>query len=87
MAFIEDFECEAYKLGIPVKTRHNEVAPNQFESAPIFEEVNLAVDHNLLLMDVMRKVARKHKLRVYFTKKPFAGINGSGKHNNWSSGY
>jgi len=84
MAFIEDFECEAYKLGIPVKTRHNEVAPNQFESAPIFEEVNLAVDHNLLLMDVMRKVARKHKFRVLFHEKPFAGINGSGKHNNWS---
>src|SRR5664280_2852117 len=84
MAFIEDFECEAYKLGIPVKTRHNEVAPNQFESAPIFEEVNLAVDHNLLLMDVMRRVARKHKFRVLFHEKPFAGINGSGKHNNWS---
>jgi glutamine synthetase len=84
MAFIEDFECEAYKLGIPVKTRHNEVAPNQFESAPIFEEVNLAVDHNLLLMDVMRRVARRHKLRVLFHEKPFAGINGSGKHNNWS---
>jgi glutamine synthetase len=84
MSFIEDFECEAYKLGIPVKTRHNEVAPNQFESAPIFEEVNLAVDHNLLLMDVMRRVARKHKFRVLFHEKPFAGINGSGKHNNWS---
>ena len=84
MAFIKDFECEAYKLGIPVKTRHNEVAPNQFESAPIFEEVNLAVDHNLLLMEVMRKVARKHKFRVLFHEKPFAGINGSGKHNNWS---
>jgi glutamine synthetase len=84
MAFIEDFECEAYKLGIPVKTRHNEVAPNQFESAPIFEEVNLAVDHNLLLMDIMRRVARKHKFRVLFHEKPFAGINGSGKHNNWS---
>jgi len=84
MAFIEDFECEAYRLGIPVKTRHNEVAPNQFESAPIFEEVNLAVDHNLLLMDIMRRVARKHKFRVLFHEKPFAGINGSGKHNNWS---
>jgi len=84
MAFIEDFECEAYKLGIPVKTRHNEVAPNQFESAPIFEEVNLAVDHNLLLMDIMRRIARKHKFRVLFHEKPFAGINGSGKHNNWS---
>jgi glutamine synthetase len=84
MAFIEDFECEAYKLGIPVKTRHNEVAPNQFECAPIHEEVNLAVDHNLLLMDIMRRIARKHKFRVLFHEKPFAGINGSGKHNNWS---
>ena len=84
MAFMEDFECEAYRLGIPVKTRHNEVAPNQFECAPIFEEVNLAVDHNQLLMDIMKKVARKHKFRVLFHEKPFAGINGSGKHNNWS---
>ncbi len=84
MCFIKDFEVEAYKLGIPVKTRHNEVAPNQFECAPIFEEVNLAVDHNQLLMDVMRRVARKHKFRVLFHEKPFAGINGSGKHNNWS---
>jgi glutamine synthetase len=84
MSFIEDFECEAYKLGIPVKTRHNEVAPNQFESAPIYEEVNLAVDHNQLLMDVMRRIGRKHKFRVLFHEKPFAGINGSGKHNNWS---
>jgi glutamine synthetase len=84
MCFMEDFECEAYKLGIPVKTRHNEVAPNQFECAPIFEEVNLAVDHNQLLMDIMRRVARKHKFRVLFHEKPFAGINGSGKHNNWS---
>ena len=84
MSFIEDFECEAYKLGIPVKTRHNEVAPNQFECAPIYEEVNLAVDHNQLLMDVMKRVARKHKFRVLFHEKPFAGINGSGKHNNWS---
>jgi len=84
MCFIEDFECEAHKLGIPVKTRHNEVAPNQFESAPMFEEVNLAVDHNLLLMDIMRRVARRHKFRVMFHEKPFAGINGSGKHNNWS---
>ncbi len=84
MCFIKDFECEAYKLGIPVKTRHNEVAPNQFECAPIFEEVNLAVDHNQLLMDIMRRVARKHKFRVLFHEKPFAGINGSGKHNNWS---
>jgi glutamine synthetase len=84
MCFIEDFECEAHKLGIPVKTRHNEVAPNQFESAPMFEEVNLAVDHNQLLMDIMKRVARKHKFRVLFHEKPFAGINGSGKHNNWS---
>ncbi|HUX97283.1 MAG TPA: glutamine synthetase III [Bacteroidales bacterium] len=84
MYFMEDFECEAYKLGIPVKTRHNEVAPNQFECAPIFEEVNLAVDHNQILMDIMKKVARKHKFRVLFHEKPFAGINGSGKHNNWS---
>jgi len=84
MSFIEDFECEAYKLGIPVKTRHNEVAPNQFECAPIHEEVNLAVDHNQLLMDVMRRIARRHKFRVLFHEKPFAGINGSGKHNNWS---
>jgi glutamine synthetase len=84
MFFIKDFECESYKLGIPVKTRHNEVAPNQFECAPIFEEVNLAVDHNQLLMDIMKRVARKHKFRVLFHEKPFAGINGSGKHNNWS---
>jgi glutamine synthetase len=84
MCFMEDFESEAYKLGIPVKTRHNEVAPNQFECAPIFEEVNLAVDHNQLLMDIMKRVARKHKFRVLFHEKPFAGINGSGKHNNWS---
>jgi glutamine synthetase len=84
MCFIEDFECEAHKLGIPIKTRHNEVAPNQFESAPMFEEVNLAVDHNQLLMDIMKRVARRHKFRVLFHEKPFAGINGSGKHNNWS---
>jgi glutamine synthetase len=84
MAFMKDFEIESYKLGIPVKTRHNEVAPNQFECAPIFEEANLAVDHNQLIMDLMRRVARKHKFRVLFHEKPFAGINGSGKHNNWS---
>jgi len=84
MSFMEDFECESYKLGIPVKTRHNEVAPNQFECAPVFEEVNIAVDHNQLLMDIMKRVARKHKFRVLFHEKPFAGINGSGKHNNWS---
>lgn len=84
VAFMRDFETEALKLGIPVKTRHNEVAPNQFECAPIYEEVNLAVDHNQLLMDVMKRIARKHKFRVLFHEKPFAGINGSGKHNNWS---
>ena len=82
--FMRDFETESYKLGIPLKTRHNEVAPNQYEVAPIFEEVNIAVDHNLLLMDLMDKVARRHKLRVLFYEKPFAGVNGSGKHNNWS---
>jgi glutamine synthetase len=84
MAFMKEFEYEAYKLGIPVKTRHNEVAPNQFECAPIFEEANLAVDHNQLIMDIMKRVARNHKFRVLFHEKPFAGINGSGKHNNWS---
>ncbi|RAI99749.1 glutamine synthetase [Chitinophaga skermanii] len=83
-AFMRDFEEESYKLGIPLRTRHNEVAPAQFECAPIFEEVNIAVDHNSLLMDVMNKVAKRHKLRVLFHEKPFAGINGSGKHNNWS---
>lgn len=85
-AFMRDFEIESLKLGIPVKTRHNEVAPNQFECAPIFEEVNLAIDHNLLLMDLMEKIARKHNFRVLFHEKPFKGINGSGKHNNWSLG-
>ncbi len=83
-AFMTEFEYEAYKLGIPVKTRHNEVAPNQFECAPVFEEANLAVDHNQLIMDIMRRVARTHKFRVLFHEKPFAEINGSGKHNNWS---
>ncbi len=83
-AFMRDFEKESYKLGIPLRTRHNEVAPSQFECAPIFEEVNLAVDHNTLLMDIMDRVARRHKLRVLLHEKPFAGINGSGKHNNWS---
>jgi glutamine synthetase len=83
-AFMRDFEEEAYKLGIPLRTRHNEVAPAQFECAPIFEEVSVAVDHNILLMDIMDRVARRHKLRVLFHEKPFAGINGSGKHNNWS---
>ncbi|MGM0375663.1 MAG: glutamine synthetase III [Bacteroidota bacterium] len=84
IAFMEDFEIEAYRLGIPVKTRHNEVAPNQFEVAPIFEETNLANDHNQLIMDLMKKVARKHNFRVLYHEKPFKGINGSGKHNNWS---
>ncbi len=83
-AFMRDFENEGYKLGIPLRTRHNEVAPAQFECAPIFEELNLAVDHNTLLMDVMTKVAKRHKLKVLLHEKPFAGINGSGKHNNWS---
>ncbi|MFT4601495.1 MAG: glutamine synthetase [Arenicella sp.] len=82
--FMREFEYEAHLLGIPVTTRHNEVAPNQFECAPMFEEVNIANDHNLLLMDVMEKVARKHNFRVLLHEKPFAGINGSGKHNNWS---
>jgi glutamine synthetase len=82
--FMRDFEQEAYKLGIPLRTRHNEVAPAQFECAPIFEEVNLAVDHNTLLMDIMSRVAKRHKLVVLLHEKPFAGINGSGKHNNWS---
>src|SRR5690349_4555904 len=83
-AFMRDFEDEAYKLGIPLRTRHNVVAPAQYECAPIFEEVSVACDHNLLLMDVMDRVARRHKLRVLLHEKPFAGINGSGKHNNWS---
>ncbi|MEO8766033.1 MAG: glutamine synthetase III [Ginsengibacter sp.] len=83
-AFMRDYEEEAYKLGIPLRTRHNEVAPSQFECAPIFEEVNLAVDHNTLLMDVMTRVAKTHNLIVLLHEKPFAGINGSGKHNNWS---
>jgi glutamine synthetase len=83
-AFMRELEIEALQLGIPCKTRHNEVAPNQFELAPIFEETNLAVDHNMLLMSVMKKVARKHGFRVLLHEKPFAGINGSGKHNNWS---
>jgi glutamine synthetase len=83
-AYMRDYEEEAYKLGIPLRTRHNEVAPAQFECAPIFEEVNLAVDHNTLLMDVMTRVASRHNLRVLLHEKPFAGINGSGKHNNWS---
>ncbi|ASB49692.1 glutamine synthetase III family protein [Alkalitalea saponilacus] len=84
IAYMEDFEHESYLLGIPVKTRHNEVAPNQFEIAPIFEECNLANDHNQLIMDVMKRIARKHGFRILFHEKPFKGINGSGKHNNWS---
>ncbi len=84
LSFMMDLEKECTKLGIPVKTRHNEVAPNQFELAPVFEEANLAVDHNLLLMDVMDKIADRHNFKVLFHEKPFEGINGSGKHNNWS---
>jgi len=83
-AYMRDFELECIKLGVPIRTRHNEVAPNQFECAPMFEEANLAVDHNQLLMDVMSKVARRHRFRLLLHEKPFAGINGSGKHNNWS---
>ncbi len=83
-AFMRDFEYESHLLGIPVRTRHNEVAPAQFECAPVFEETNLAVDHNLLLMDVMEKVAIRHNFRVLMHEKPYAGVNGSGKHNNWS---
>ena len=85
-SFMVDFEIEAFKLGIPLKTRHNEVAPSQFECAPVFEEINLAVDHNQLLMDLMDKVARRHSFKVLLHEKPYAGINGSGKHNNWSLG-
>lgn len=85
-AFMKDLEIKSLELGIPVKTRHNEVAPNQFELAPIYEECNLAVDHNMLLMSLMRKVAREHGFRVLLHEKPFKGVNGSGKHNNWSLG-
>lgn len=85
-AFMKDLEIKALELGIPVKTRHNEVAPNQFELAPVFEECNLAVDHNMLIMSLMRKVARSHGFRVLLHEKPFKGVNGSGKHNNWSLG-
>ena len=84
--FMKDLEIESYKLGIPVKTRHNEVAPNQFELAPIYEECNLANDHNQLIMSVMKRVARRHNFRILLHEKPFAGVNGSGKHNNWSLG-
>ena len=83
-AFMRDLEIECHKLGIPVRTRHNEVGPGQYELAPMYEEVNVAVDHNQLLMDLMDRVARRHKLRVLLHEKPFAGVNGSGKHNNWS---
>lgn len=83
-AFMQDLETQTYQLGIPVKTRHNEVAPNQYECAPIFEEANLSVDHNLLFMDLMKKIARNHNFRVILHEKPFQGVNGSGKHNNWS---
>lgn len=86
IAFMKDLEYECLKLGIPVKTRHNEVAPNQFELAPVYEEANLANDHNQLLMTVMDKIARRHRFRVLLHEKPFKGINGSGKHNNWSLG-
>lgn len=84
LAFMEEFEYEAHRLGIPVKTRHNEVAPNQFECAPVFEEVNLSIDHNQLMMHLLDKVARRHHFTVLLHEKPFSGVNGSGKHNNWS---
>lgn len=83
-AFMQDMETEALQLGIPLKTRHNEVAPSQFECAPIYEEINLAIDHNQLLMDIMDRVAKRHHFKVLLHEKPYAGINGSGKHNNWS---
>jgi glutamine synthetase len=83
-AFMQEFEIESYKLGIPIKTRHNEVAPNQYECAPVFEEANLAVDHNQLLMTVMKRVAKKHNFKVLFHEKPYKDVNGSGKHCNWS---
>ena len=84
LAFMQEFEYEAHRLGIPVKTRHNEVAPNQFECAPVFEEVNLSIDHNQLMMHLLDKVARQHDFTVLLHEKPFSGVNGSGKHNNWS---
>jgi len=84
LEFMKEFECESHRLGIPLKTRHNEVAPNQFECAPVYEETNLAVDHNQLLMHIMQKVAKKHDLTVLLHEKPYAKVNGSGKHNNWS---
>ena len=82
-----DFEQEALKLGIPLKTRHNEVAPGQFECAPMFEEADIAIDHNSLLMDVMQNVANRHNLKVLWHEKPFRKVNGSGKHMNWSLNY
>ena len=84
MAFMKDFETEAYKLGVSLKTRHNEVAPNQFEFAPVYGEANISTDQNLMMMIIMKKIAKKHKLKVIFHEKPFAGVNGSGKHCNWS---
>ena len=81
---MREVEFECHKMGIPVKTRHNEVAPGQFEFAPVFEEANIAVDHNSLFMDILEKVARRHLFRVLLHEKPFSAINGSGKHNNWS---
>ena len=84
MAFMQEFELEAHRLGIPVKTRHNEVAPNQFECAPVFEEANLSIDHNQLLMHLLEKIAKRHHFNVLLHEKPFAGVNGSGKHSNWS---
>jgi len=84
MTYMQELEIEAHKLGIPIRTRHNEVAPNQFECAPMYEEANLAVDHNQLLMSIMKKIARKHSFHVLYHEKPFKGVNGSGKHNNWS---
>ena len=82
--FMKEFELEALKLGIPIMSRHNEVAPGQYECAPMFEETNVAVDHNLLIMDLMQKIAIKHQFRILFDEKPFGGLNGTGKHNNWS---
>ena len=84
MCFMKDFETEAYKLGVQLKTRHNEVAPNQFEYAPVYGEANLSADQNLMMMILMKKIAKKHRLKVIFHEKPFAGVNGSGKHCNWS---
>ena len=82
--YLNELEEKCIRVGIPLKTRHNEVAPCQFEIAPIFEEANISVDHNVLLMDIMQKLALKHNFKVLFHEKPFEGINGSGKHNNWS---